>query len=380
MPRAARPPRYLSRTNANGVAYAYTRVDGRTVSLGRHGTPESRDRFERIRSEWEAAHESREQAAPSRLTVAELAEQYLDHESCRLAARRITDKTFHAAGYAGVPANRFGPRALKEIQQRLAVTPCRSHRGRYRGHDDSPTLSRTEVNRRVNGVRRIFRWAVSEEIVPAATLASLETVSGLRAGEARDNPPRTAADPRVVDATATALEAEGHAGIAAVIRLLRWTGCRPDEICRLTVQDVATTPDGLELQFREHKTRKATEADRIVPLNVPARTIVGTALAKLRRVAPTETLFTCANGRPITPNALFQAIRRTTEALGLPHWTPYQLRHLAATEMLDAGCTEAEAAAMLGHTPDSTVIRRYSRDRTRLARRAANAIGAREAG
>ncbi len=388
MPRTTTGPRYLQRNNANGVAYAYTRVDGRTVSLGRFGTTESRDRFERIRAEWAAAREAQDQAAPSRLTVAELAEKYLDHEAQRAAEGRVTEKTYRAAGYAvdaligshaGLPANRFGPRALKEIQSRLAKTPCRTHGGRYRGDRTPPTLSRTEANRRVNGIRRVFRWAVSEELVPASVLTSLEAVNGLRAGEARDNAPRTAASPKAVEATAHALEEDGHVGLANVIRLLRWTGCRPDEVCRLSVHDLVETPEGLELRLRDHKTRHVTNADRVVPLNARAEAIVQEALGAALQLGPDHRLFRALDGRPITPNALFQAIRRTTEAMGVAHWTPYQLRHLAATEMLDAGCSEAETAAMLGHSPDSTVVRRYSRDRTRLARRAANAIGVREA-
>ena len=39
---------------------------------------------------------------------------------------------------------------------------------------------------------------------------------------------------------------------------------------------------------------------------------------------------------------------------------------------------EAEAAAAIGHSPSSTVIRRYSRGRERLARRAVAGIGSRE--
>ena len=35
---ASNRPRYLARPNARGDRYAYTRVDGRMVSLGRYGT------------------------------------------------------------------------------------------------------------------------------------------------------------------------------------------------------------------------------------------------------------------------------------------------------------------------------------------------------
>ncbi len=386
---ASNRPRYLARTNARGDRYAYTRVDGRMVSLGRYGTDESYEQYERVVAEWEAAEAERAVLDRQHLTVAELGEKYLEHELARADAGLIDRQTYRAARYAaeamiadhaGMPVARFGPRSLKAIQRRLVVTPCRVTAGRHAGDDAPPNLSRAEINRRVNGIRRMFRWAVSEELVPAAVLASLEAVSGLRAGEARDNPPRTAVEPETVRATIGRLRADGHHGLAGVLELIRWTGCRPDEVCGLIAGDVVQTRDGLELRIRDHKTRKTTEADRVVPLNARAAEIVSEALDAGLNIDRSRRLFLSANGKAIRSNGLFQAVRRAAEAAGVPHWTAYQLRHLAATEMLDAGCTEVEAAAMLGHTPNSMVVRRYSRDRTRLARRAAAGIGSREAG
>jgi integrase len=69
-------------------------------------------------------------------------------------------------------------------------------------------------------------------------------------------------------------------------------------------------------------------------------------------------------------------IERACSALGIARWTPYQLRHLAATEAVNRTGSEAAAAALLGHSPDSTMIRRYSRNRLLLAAQAARAVGA----
>jgi hypothetical protein len=49
---------------------------------------------------------------------------------------------------------------------------------------------------------------------------------------------------------------------------------------------------------------------------------------------------------------------------------------LAATEAVNRTGSEAAAAAMLGHAPNSTVVRRYSRQRFELAALAAKAVGA----
>jgi integrase len=55
-------------------------------------------------------------------------------------------------------------------------------------------------------------------------------------------------------------------------------------------------------------------------------------------------------------------------------WMPYQMRHLAATEAVAATGSETAAAALLGHSPSSTVVRRYSTQRDASARLAADAI------
>ena len=389
MPRPPRQPGYLHHKPSN---QAYVRLGGHCRYLGEYGSPDSHRRYAALMAD----HLSGEPNEPSSgrdairpLTVAELAERHLEHELARSKRGLVDRQTYHAARYvvraliadhASMPLARFGPRALKAIQRRLVATPCKVSAGRHAGDAEPPTLSRAEVNRRVNGIRRLFRWGVSEELVPEPVLASLEAVSGLRVGEARDNPLRRAADPEHVRATIAQLRADGHRGPAGALELIRWTGCRPDEICGVTAGDVVETRDGLELRIRNHKTRKKTEADRVVPLNARATEIVMEARDGELSLDPARPLFLGSNGRRISSNGLFQAVRRASETAGVPHWTAYQLRHLAATEMLDAGCTEVEAAAMLGHTPSSTVVRRYSRDRTRLARRAAAGIGSREAG
>ena len=391
-PTPGNAPKYLknSATRADGTVdeYAYTRVDGRRISLGRYGDSEGYQRWKRLLNEWLAAHDLDQAIEPSRVTVADLADRWLDSERSRMDSARISRKTYAAACYAaeaavlehaGSLATTFGPKALKSVQARLVRTPCKTIRGRYRNAQKPPTLSRTEVNRRVNGIRQMFRWGVSEELVPPSTLASLRSVSGLRAGEGRDNPARKPADPAAVRALAAELRARGHHGHASVLEILRWTGCRPEEVCSLTAADVRQTSAGLELHIRNHKTRKSTNADRIIPLNDRAESLMHDAIAKHRNIDPDRRLFLSLRGRPFGSSRFYYLLRKTADAAGLDRVEPYGLRHLGATEAIEAGMSEAETAALLGHSPSSTIVRRYSQDRTALARRAANAIGGRDA-
>jgi hypothetical protein len=78
--------------------------------------------------------------------------------------------------YGKTQAVEFGPLALKALRQRMI--------------DEG--LSRNAINRHVGRIRRIFRWAASEELLPVTTHQALPTVPGLRKGrgEARESDPR----------------------------------------------------------------------------------------------------------------------------------------------------------------------------------------------
>jgi hypothetical protein len=68
--------------------------------------------------------------------------------------------------YGNLPVDQFGPKLLKSVQQGMV--------------DDG--LSRSTINDRINRIRRVFKWGVSEQIVPVSVLQSLQTVAGLQTG------------------------------------------------------------------------------------------------------------------------------------------------------------------------------------------------------
>jgi len=114
--------------------------------------------------------------------------------------------------------------------------------------------------------------------------------------------------------------------------------------------------------------------DRIIVLNAAAVEVVREAL---RGCGQTHgPLFRNRAGKAWEVTTMAHMIERACAELRIERWTPYQLRHLAATEAVNRTGSEAAAAALLGHSPDSTMIRRYSRNRLMLAVQAAKAVGA----
>jgi integrase len=347
-----------------GRNLAYMTIDGREHYLGRAHSPESHARYREALSALLAglapAEAVRPNRKPSAMTVGELAERWI------VAMREQFGPT-HQKAYEAVHAGRdlakqhatatvaeFGPRAFKAIRDRMV----REER------------SRQFVNRRMNSIRRCFRWGVAEELVPGDRIQALAAVDGLRHGAAPEAPPRRAADPAAVEAVVRWLESQGNHGAAALVRFLRATGCRPGEACRATWREFTLSGDLPHFRPAAHKTARHG-IERLVPLNADAIAAIG---GRMRVGGGDGIVFTHTRGEAFTPNALLLAVRRAIAATGCADWSPYGLRHLAATTALARTGCEAAAAALLGHTPRSTIIQRYSRDRLALASRAAKAI------
>jgi integrase len=341
---------------------AYVRVRGRIHYLGKYGTHESRVRHRNIVAAAMAQQEAADLMRP--LSVGELCERFVtamreEHgprswwaERARAVALTVCAK------HAGVEAAAFGPKALQDIQQTLLAE------GR---------LSRYGINRSKQHIVAMFKWAVAQELVPPSAWHALQAVRALRRGKGRDNPPRLPADSAAVDAVVAHLMANGNTGAALCIRFMRATGCRPGEAFAATAADFRLSDPLPTYTVREHKnTHRGME--RVVPLNVAAVGAVRDALAA--RPLTHGPLFVNSAGHGWEKSVMLNIVKRACAALGIQHWTPYQLRHLAATEAVNRTGNEAAVAAMLGHAPDSTVVRRYSVNRLELAARAAQAVGA----
>jgi len=137
----------------------------RTVTLGPWGSPEAEKEFARLLAERSAAPAA-PSLSPGGISVAELLLAYLrfaasyyvapdgkptkELECMKSAIRPVREL------YAALPAKEFGPLALRSVRQRMV----------------DAGLCRGLVNRRTDRVKRVFKWAVAEELVPIATVAA----------------------------------------------------------------------------------------------------------------------------------------------------------------------------------------------------------------
>ncbi|MEZ6126007.1 MAG: hypothetical protein R3C49_23000 [Planctomycetaceae bacterium] len=111
--------------------------------------------------------------------------------------------------YSQQDVTEFGPLALKTVRQRMIDKGwCRQY-----------------INRQVNRIRRMFRWGVENELVPATTLHALQAVAPLKQGrtEATDAEPIKPVPDEHVDAVLPYVSPQ----VAAMINLQRLTGSSP---------------------------------------------------------------------------------------------------------------------------------------------------------
>ena len=126
----------------------------------------------------------------------------------------------HCAGLPidphATPANQFTPLFLKACREKFV--------------DNGWT--RTFCNKSTNRLRHIFKWGVSNGMVPVETWQALQSVEPLKAGKtsAPDRKPRRAVPLEIQEAAREKLCSEDQ----RFFDLLRYSGSRPSEILRLS--------------------------------------------------------------------------------------------------------------------------------------------------
>lgn len=343
---------------------ARVRWQGREIYLGKFDSPESRERYAELLTkivvgatlDLDAARRSRISPSPSEngLSINELCVLFLKHaEQHYLKDGKLTseyDLLTLAIGplkelFGMTPVEQFGPLALKAVREAMVA------KGWTRG----------TVNAEVGRIRRIFRFAVENELLKDATvLQKLEAVSPLLAGrtEAPDNDPRQAVPQDHINEVRKSVSERCR----DLIDLQLCTGARPGELMKLTGAMIDRNGDIWTAALREHKTTHRGKLRRLV-FGPKAQLI----LKKYLSADPDSRLF------PFRLDSYRHAIARACEKLNLPHWTPHWLRHNVATRVRDEFGIE-HAQAMAGHS-SPLMTAHYASKLDGLAIQVAKSIG-----
>ncbi len=344
----------------------YVRLDGKMFYLGEDEIAADERRRELV-AKWKAEKEN--ELLGSTLKVGELALLYLDHaesyyvkngqQTCEVNNIRVALRPMNQL-FRNIRAKDFSPLKLKAVRNAMIEAGC----------------VRTSINRQIGRIKRMFRWAVENEYVPAEVYSSLATVAGLREGrsEAEESTPVKP----IADVLVDAVEPHVSRQIWGMIQVQRFTGMRPGEVASMRGCDLNMSGPVWEYVPESHKTEHHGK-DRMIFIGSKAQAVIREFLkADLQAY-----LFSPADARreydeqrkanrktPLTPSQRARqrkakpkkqpgeryttqsygyAIRKACQKAEIPNWSPNQLRHNAATELRREFGIEA-ARVVLGHS------------------------------
>ena len=306
--------------------------------------------------------------------------------------------------YGSTPAAEFGPKKLKAVRQKMIENG----------------LCRRVINNRVGRIKRMFKWAVADELVPPGVYHGLQAVTGLAYGRtpARETEPVKP----IPDLYVAVVLPFVSPHVAAMIKLQRITGMRGSELVIMRPCDIDTTSEVWIYEPPDHKNRwrgqrkeiaLGPEAQRILepflvrdpqaflfsPQEVeewrqencpPSRgwqrktKIYPSELRRRQRVkearrkqrmrrkpkrAPRERYDSKSYRRAID----YGLVKAKKAGFAVPHWHPHQLRHNRGTEVRRKYGIEAAQVA-LGHArADVTEV--YAERNLEQARQIAKEMG-----
>jgi integrase len=359
MPKLKNVPPKLCRIKATNTAVVS--INGRRIVLGPYGSEKSLQEYARFLAEWTNADvKEKVRAEKKSPTVAKLVAEYLKWAEKNIAPPHFvhskTAASFLVSLHRQTPVENFGPIALTAVQQKMA---------------ESGRFSRNYVNDLISRARTMFNWGVANELVPESVAAALKYVQPLREGRttAPESAPREDVPDEVVDRTLSYL----FTTVAAMVQVQRLAAMRPSEVCRMMVGDIDQTGEIWIYRPGKHKGSWRGH-HRAVALGTPEQELIGPRLAgkspesavfspidamaekkerdaarRKTKVQPSQVKRAKDRARNLKSRvrefydsnsyrqSIEYAIKTANKTLPpdqqIPHWTPYQLRHAAVTEL-----------------------------------------------
>ena len=359
---------------------AVVTIDGRDFYLGTHGTKASRDEYDRLVGEW-LTHGRQMPGGEKSLTINELILAYWQFAESYYRKNERPTSEIHGIRTAMRPlkkryghhqAAEFGPLALKAVRETFIK------------HD----LCRKSVNDGVSRIKRMFKWATENELVPPSVYHGLQAVSGLKRGRttAPEPDPVRPVPEDFVQAVLPCISGQ----VTAMIQLQELTGMRPGEVVIMRTLDLDTTgklwvyvpsthktehhgkrrevcvgPRGQvilrpflrvnlkEFLFSPAEAEAARNAERRSHRASPMTPSQAERRPKRNRKRPPRDRYTVASYRRAIQRACGIAFGLDEKGRPKLKWHPNQLRHNFATRIRKLHGIEV-ARIMLGHESVST--------------------------
>jgi integrase len=366
-------------------------LSGKYIYCGPYGSAEAREKYDRVVAEWLAHGRC--------LTSLVLDEHDLTIEQLLLAYWRFVETYYVKNGqptseqdtirqalrfvrrlYGPTAAQDFGPLALKAVRQAMidhVITREVKHRDKSAGTVKEEILvlrrglSRKFINKQIGRIKRMFAWAVENDLVPAEVYRSIAKVAGLRQDRttAREKSPIKPVAENHVQIVLPLVPA----AIRTMILVQSLCAGRPQDIVEMKPCDIDRSGSVWEYRPGRHKSEHR-ERERVVFLGPRAQALLTPYLEGIR---PDEYVFSPVRSeaarleairrkrgisidKPVKNRGKWElrdhydadsyrrAVRRACKKAGIPIWFPLQLRHSAGTAIRHKYGLEA-SQAVLGH-------------------------------
>ncbi|MHB1422342.1 MAG: tyrosine-type recombinase/integrase [Gemmataceae bacterium] len=411
MPRTVNVPKLRKHPKGSVVV-----LDGKYYYCGPYDSAEARQKYDRLIAEWLA--NDRRLPPPgsdkTSLTINDLLLAYWtfvkryyvkdgrptsEQDTIRQALRFVRKL------YGLSPAAAFSPLALKAVRQAMIDHPI-THKVKVK---DEPSgefklevrvlrfgLSRRVINKQIGRIKRMFCWAVENELLPANVHRALARVKGLRKDKTGAREKETVKP--VEEARVQAVLPFVPATVRTMILVQQLCGGRPQDMVEMKPRDIDRSGEVWVYRPGRHKSEHH-ERERVVFLGPRAQALL---MPHLESIGPDEFVFSpirsetarlagirCKRGLP--PNkpekdrgkwalrdhydvsSYRRAIRRGCKKASIPIWFPLQLRHSAGTAIRQKYGLEA-SQAVLGHS-ELSVTQVYSEVDLKTAWRVMAEIG-----
>lgn len=368
---------------------AVVTIDGHDHYLGPFGTPASRQKYAAIIRAWSKRQEGDQPATDEPLTphehpsVSEVILGFLKHvqayykpnhgenkEAGCIADALEVLRRFHSEDgqlveYGRTDADAFRPKDLLRVREAMVRRDW----------------SRNYINSQINRIKRMFAWAVIEDMVPGSVHHALLTVRGLRKGAGGVRETKKVCPVPIPHFKAVL--ARAHPMLRAMLNFAYRTGARPGEVCALK-------PCYLDMAGKVWVYNVPPEANKTDVHGIERKVYIGPRARKilrpwLRDLAPHEFVFSPiraekirraeqrarrktplypshikhqaqkqkqsplrAKGNQYVPSAFRRAVKRLCRSAKVAEWTPNRLRHNAATRFRKKFGIEV-ARILLGH-------------------------------
>lgn len=307
-----------------------------------------------------------EEAIPKEITIHEISAKFLDWAEKNYTAHEYRGFLLASRAlcqlHGFIAAKDFTPLKLRQVQTAFV----------------EKKLARSQVNRSLWRVIRIFSWAISYDLIPSSILVGLQTVPGLKKGApgTHEAPGVDSVEFDLVKVTLPHL----HEPIRTMVKLQLLTGCRPGEVRLMKAGEIDTRGKIWVYKPLHHKNAHRGKL-REIPLTAPAQKILKPWIAKRE---PGQYLFTSWDApskfrdlkkkqKAYSIESYSQAIKRVCESFGLTVWQPRQLRKTIAQQVDDLLGIE-HSAALAGHSGIEITRRVYAKSQLEKAKEAAKKI------